>query len=196
MGPCLPELWILRHGETAWNVQGRLQGRLDSPLTGTGRAQARTQREILGEILENSRPEGVSALSSPSGRAWRTAEIALAGLGVDLRAEPDLREIDIGRWAGRQIGEITATLPPEAARDPHLWKFTAPGGETLPEMVARLTGLLDRLEGPTVIVTHGVTSRVLRCLALGRPVEEMAKLPGGQGVVHHLQGGAARVIGA
>jgi len=186
----VPELWVLRHGQTEWNVAGRLQGRLDSPLTETGLDQARAQGVILARLL----PGPVAVLASPSGRAWRTAEIATRGLGLTVRPEPDLREIDIGAWQGRQVDEIRATLPGDQVADPHLWKFNAPGGERIEEMTARLTGLLRRLKGPTVLVTHGVTSRVLRCLVLRRPVAGLAALPGGQGVVHHLRDGVARVI--
>lgn len=190
MALSLPELWILRHGETQWNVDGRLQGHLDSPLTETGLRQARAQ----GVILENCLPDGVSVLSSPSGRAWETARIAVGGLGLEVVAEPDLREIDMGDWHGQLISELAAQLPEGATDDPHLWKFTAPGGERLAQMEARLAGLLDRLEGPTVMVTHGVTSRAVRCLALGLPLERMGGLPGGQGIVHHVKDGVATVI--
>lgn len=190
MAMSLPEMWILRHGETEWNVEGRLQGHLDSPLTETGLRQARAQ----GAILETCLPEGVSVLSSPSGRAWETARIAVAGLGLEVVAEPDLREIDMGEWHGELISDLAARLPEDMTEDPHLWKFTAPGGERLEQMEARLSRLLARLAGPTVMVTHGVTSRALRCLALGLPLERMGEVPGGQGVVHHVKDGVATVI--
>jgi len=188
----LPELWILRHGQTEWNVEERLQGHLDSPLTGLGERQAQAQREILRRSLPRG---GVRALSSPSGRAWRTAEIALEGLGLSLEADPALREVDIGAWQGRKAADLRSEHPRiSACSDPHAWKFTAPGGESLEQMVCRLTALLDRLDGPAVLITHGVTSRVLRCLALGRPAGEMSDLPGGQGVIHHVKDGMARLL--
>ncbi|GAB4284649.1 MAG: histidine phosphatase family protein [Roseovarius sp.] len=189
----LPELWVLRHGQTEWNAEGRMQGRLDSPLTALGLAQARAQNAILRREL-SGRTGAVTCLASPSGRAWRTAEIAIRGLDLTIAPDPDLQEIDMGAWQGCRLTEIRAALPDAAAADPHLWKFDAPGGERLVDMVARVERLLGRLSGPTVLVTHGVTSRVLRSLALGRPVREMAALPGGQGVVHHLRDGIARLI--
>ncbi|WP_397542967.1 histidine phosphatase family protein [Roseovarius salis] len=192
MGLSAPELWILRHGETAWNVEGRLQGHLDSPLTENGYAQARTQREILRRGL----PRGVTVVSSPSERALETARIVAEPLGLSVACDEALREVRVGQWQGRRIDEIAAELPRGATDDPHLWKFGAPGGERIDEMVARLTGLVARLDGPTVLVTHGVTSRVLRCLLLGRPPTELSTLPGGQGIVHHVKGGVARVVGA
>ena len=68
----IPELYLLRHGETEWNVQGRLQGRLDSPLTERGQEQARRQAELLAALPP------MAAWASPAGRAVATARIALA----------------------------------------------------------------------------------------------------------------------
>ena len=191
MGRDSPDLWILRHGETAWNVEERLQGHLDSPLTETGLAQANAQRRILARVL----PGPVPVLSSPSGRALRTARIVADAAGMPVTTDEALRELYLGAWQGRRVPDIRDELPGEAAADPHLWKFTAPGGERLEQMIARLNAFLDRLDGPAVVVTHGLTSRVLRCLVLGLSPRDLAWLPGGQGVVHHLSGGRARVLG-
>ena len=94
--------------------------------------------------------------------------------------------------------EIAAGWPDlVGGRDPAEWKFDAPRGERLEQMVARVSGVLSDLrglDGPVVIVTHGVTSRVLRCLALGRAPSELAALPGGQGVVHVIEAGTGRVL--
>ena len=186
-----PPLWVLRHGQTEWNVEGRLQGVLDSPLTATGIAQAKAQNVILRDVLG----QDVRVLSSPSERAWRTAEIAIEGLSLTITPDTDLREIDMGEWTGRKIDDLRTAHPDIGGDDPHLWKFGAPGGETLDAMTRRVARVLDRLDGPTVLVTHGVTSRLLRCLVLGRPAAELSALPGGQGVVHYLENGQARVIG-
>jgi len=185
----VPELWILRHGQTEWNVAGRLQGHLDSPLTKTGRAQAAAQGRILARLL----PPDVTVISSPSPRALITGQIALPG--HQIAQDPRLTEIGLGQWQGRSLADIQATYPEIAADpDPHLWKFRAPGGESLSAMEARLRGFLADLTGPAVLVTHGITSRLLRCLILGLPVTALSDVPGGQGVVHHLRGGVARVL--
>ncbi len=185
----LPELWILRHGETEWNASGRLQGRLDSPLTETGLRQAEAQ----GRILARDLPGAVRVISSPAPRALRTAEIALPGRSVETDAR--LEEIDLGRWQGRTIDELRAeNAGIRAATDPHLWKFTAPGGETLGQMADRVTLVLRGLEGPTVLVTHGVTSRLLRCIVLGLAIIDLTAVPGGQGIVHHIRDGQARLL--
>jgi len=188
----VPELWILRHGRTEWNDAGRLQGRLDSPLTPLGEAQARRQ----GAILEREVPRrGVRLFSSPAGRAWRTACLAGRGAGLSPEAEPALMELGLGEWQGRHIADIRAHTPGLAdGDDPTLWKFAAPGGEGMADLEARLRGFVGRLSGPAVLVTHGVTSRALRCLVLRRSLHRMSDLPGGQGVVHHIRGGVARII--
>ena len=188
----LPELWVLRHGETVWNAAGRLQGRLDSPLTETGILQAKAQGRILAEI---TLPAETRLVSSPAGRALRTARIVGRAVGRDVTQDAALLEIDLGAWQGQYIKDIPearAVATPDG--DPHAWKFSGPGCESLDDMVARLHGFLAGLDGPTVIVTHGVTSRVLRCLATGQPPSALSRLPGGQGVVHHVEKGQARMI--
>ncbi|MDG4650395.1 histidine phosphatase family protein [Roseibacterium sp. SDUM158017] len=192
MPPNLPALFVLRHGETEWNVAGRLQGHLDSPLTALGRVQAARQNAILREVL----PEGAEALVSDSGRSVETARIALAGLDLPVRSDPRLREVALGRWQGLTLAEIEAGWGGLIAeRDPFEWKFDAPGGETLRALADRAASVLAEIARPTVVVTHGLTSRVLRCLALGHPPEALASLPGGQGVVHVIEGRVARTLG-
>ena len=187
----LPPLYILRHGETEWNLADRMQGWEDSPLTARGRAQAEAQ----GRVLAGAMPEGCAIMTSPSGRAVETMRIALGLLAETARHEPRLREVNVGEWVGRTPRDIAAehsfVRPDE---DRHLWKFHAPGGETLEEMTERCRAVLAELEGPTVLVTHGVTSRLIRCLALGLLPEDIGALPGGQGVVHVVEAGKARIL--
>jgi glucosyl-3-phosphoglycerate phosphatase len=191
MPPALPPLFVLRHGETVWNREGRLQGQLDSALTPLGRAQAERQGTILRRVL----PEGAEAVSSDSGRAIATAAIALGGLGLEARPDPRLREIALGDWQGLTVAEVEAGWPElTAGRTPETWKFDAPGGEELAALAARVGDVLAGLTGPTVVITHGVTSRVLRCLALGRPLSDLTALPCGQGVVHRIEAGAAHLL--
>lgn len=189
----LPPLFVLRHGETEWNRDGRLQGHLDSPLTRRGRAQAARQGAILRRIL----PEGARAISSDSGRALATARIALEGLAVPLAVDPRLREVALGRWQGLTLDEVERDWGwLTDGRGPDDWKFDAPEGETRAALALRLAEVLTELEAPTIVVTHGLTSRMLRCLALGRSAEAVGSLPCGQGVVHVIEGGTARTIRA
>ncbi len=194
MSRAFPELWILRHGETEWNVSGRLQGQFDSPLTDRGLSQAKQQ----GEILKSTLPErGVRVFSSSAKRALRTAEIAMEGRSCRIERDPGLQEISIGTWAGMTVTGIQSAHPDlKHLDDPHVWKFQAPGGERLSHMQARLEAFLQKLDSPSVIVTHGVTSRMLRCLVLGLDITNLSQVPGGQGMVHHIRGGQAYVLQA
>ena len=190
--PDLPELWVLRHGETEWNVAERLQGRLDSPLTPKGVAQAQQQGDILRAA---ALPAEARLICSPSGRALHTARIVAGALDRDLCTDPALLEINLGAWQGCYLTDIPeARAAAQGGFDPHMWKFSGPGCESVDQMSARLGDFLVALTGPTVIVTHGVTSRMLRCLATGRAPDALSQLPGGQGVVHHVAKGVARTL--
>ncbi|MGC1430418.1 MAG: histidine phosphatase family protein [Albidovulum sp.] len=182
------ELFILRHGQTEWNAEGRMQGALDSPLTARGREQAARQAEILAAA-------GVGAQSyefwvSPQGRARQTADIALAPFEAGLVIDSRLQEISLGPYDGLTHAEIETRHPGAFAQsDPFLWYDTAPGGEGFAAFDARLRGVLADLSRPAVIVTHGMVSRFLRGAVLGLGLGEISALTGGQGVVYHLKNG-------
>ena len=185
----LPELLILRHGQTEWNLAGRWQGDLDSPLTDEGRAQARAMGRLLADM-------GVTLDShhfytSPLGRARETTALALVELGGSHTVTEDarLREISVGRWTGLTRDDILGQT--SLSRDAHFLDFyaAAPEGETFDQMGTRAAAFLADLTGPAVIVTHGITSRVLRTLALGWGLERLAEVPGGQGVIHRIRDG-------
>lgn len=195
MVPRLPPLFVLRHGETEWNRESRLQGHLDSPLTPLGRTQAAQQNAILGRLL----PDGADAdaITSDSGRAVATCAIAFEGLSLTPRIDPRLREVGLGDWQGLTLDEVAAGWPNIVrGRDPLDWKFDAPGGERLHAFEARIRAVLAEIDRPTVIVTHGLTSRLLRCLASGRPAGAMGALAGGQGVVHVVDGSRIETVAA
>lgn len=182
----LPPLLVLRHGETEWNRVGRMQGHLDSPLTRTGRAQALRQRDILRDL-------GLSAdwrwLSSPQERALATARIASEGLDVEIAIDDRLAEINVGDWTGASREDIRAARPDLFEKTDLGWYDHAPGGEGLLGLASRCAALLRDLDGPTVIVTHGITSRVIRCLATGRPYGDFVDIGGGQGVIYRIRDG-------
>lgn len=186
-----PEVYILRHGQTEWNATRRMQGWLDSPLTDLGRRQAARQGEILAELGAQDLPVWVS----PAGRAVQTAEIALPG--ADLRTDPRLREISLGGWDGRTADEIEAMgggRPDGNHPGGGFWWYDTTPGERFDGVAARVADFLQGFEGPAVIVTHGITSMFLRGALLGLPLEAIARLPGGQGVVHHVVAGVTRRI--
>lgn len=179
-----PELYILRHGETEWNAEGRMQGALNSPLTPAGKAQAERQAEILAQIDL----EGFDILSSPQGRAFETAAIALARQVTHLRTDDRLREIGVGDWAGK----VRSALPgaeafvdgPDGALE--LYE-RAPQGEGFSALEQRCEAFLTSLTRPSVLVTHGITSRMLRAILTGEGALALGNMGGGQGVVYHLK---------
>ncbi len=171
-------MFILRHGETLWNVEGRMQGGLDSPLTERGRAQALQQ----GALLRRAGAEGLPVYSSPQGRAVETARLAMPGAGPIL--DQRLREIGMGDWQGLSFDEIRRTTPGVAADSGSFyWKFAAPGGERLEEMLLRLKGFRAEVPEDAIVVTHGVSAQLLRGLVLGLDIAGMDALDDRQGVV-------------
>ena len=181
-----PELYILRHGETVWNAENRMQGGLNSPLTAQGRSQAIRQNRILAEIDLS----GFRAISSPQGRAFETAAIALAQHIPMIRTNDRLREIGVGDWQGKIREGLWEGPPVEDGPDgPIAFYEHAPGGEGFDALEARCLDFLAELQGPAVLVTHGITSRMLRTLILGHGRAGLGRLPGGQGNVFHLKDG-------
>ena len=189
----LPELYILRHGETEWNKAGRWQGHLDSPLTEKGHAQAAEMgRRLRDEGIDPAK--GFRALVSPQARARVTADIAFEGLGISVEVMDDLREILVGEWTGLTLKEMMEGWPELSVSNWLDAYRNAPGGEGLESVWERAGRVLDALKGPTVIVTHGITSRALRTRAMGLPLARLEELPGGQGVVHHVSDGVHRTL--
>ena len=93
-----PEVLVLRHGQTEWNAAGRLQGHLDSPLTENGVRQAQCQNEALLHYNLG----GFRFITSPQGRARKTAQLALAGIVAEIETSEELKEINMGQWSGQR----------------------------------------------------------------------------------------------
>ncbi len=190
--PLLSEVYILRHGETVWNVEGRMQGRFDSDLTPLGRMQGLAMGASLATAGVG--PGTHRWISSPQRRAVTTAQLAMRDQGSP-ELDPRLAEIGVGAWAGLTRTEIDARWPGPPDEDIIAFYARIPGGESFADLEDRVAAVLNNLTGPTVIVTHGMTSRFLRMVALGLGRGDLLSLPGGQGVVYHLRGGQARTIG-
>ena len=120
----MPELWLIRHGETAWSLSGKHTGRTDVPLTGEGRRRA----AALGGLLR--RREFAQVLSSPFSRARETCLIAAPS--GPLRLDEDLLEWDYGHYEGLTTAEIRLRAPGWT-----VWRDGVPGGETIDEVAAR-----------------------------------------------------------
>lgn len=180
-------IFLLRHGQTEWNLEGRLQGRLDSPLTAKGQSQALLQREILKPVF--ARFPRIEFQASPLGRAWDTAMVAADGYPV--RQNDLLKEVSAGGWEGRLRSDIVAERGGSAAEEDMFDLFlSAPDGEGAETLEARCRSALNALTGPTIIVSHGVVSAFVRGLLCGLDLPDIAQLSHNQGVVFALNNGA------
>jgi glucosyl-3-phosphoglycerate phosphatase len=142
LSPVTARLLLIRHGESTWNAEHRLQGQADPPLSPLGREQAAALLPFLDGLPAR-------ALSSDLTRAVQTAEaIGLA----DAPTDPRWREIDIGDWAGHTLDELD---PGDVAA----WQrgeLAPPNAETFAELQARVARAVDELRGEdAVVVTHG-----------------------------------------
>ncbi len=181
-------VYVLRHAESRWNVEGRLQGQTGHvPLSARGRRQAAE----LGERLVGT--GAVLVVSSDLRRAADTARPVAARLGVPLRFDVALREQALGVFEGRLATEVRALTGPAAWADPD-WR--PPGGESLRDVHGRVAAAVDRLRrtspgGPVVLVTHGDTARVALAVLQGLgPGAETCRLPANAEVVEVACAGA------
>jgi broad specificity phosphatase PhoE len=190
-----PVLYYVRHGQTDWNAQRRLQGQLDIPLNPLGREQAVRSGGILRDLFERDRRTagGFDYVASPLGRARETMELIRGGLGLDpatYRTDPRLKEMSFGRWEGFTFTELQAreaeTL---AARENDKWGFVVPGGESYAQLVVRVHAWYETIERDTVVAAHGGVARALMA-HLGIESEQSASALReiGQGVVYVFEG--------
>jgi probable phosphoglycerate mutase len=162
-----PVVYYMRHGETDWNVEWRLQGGRDIALNETGRKQAIRCGEILRDLFarDNVDPANFDFVASPLGRARVTMELLRGVLGLPAegyRIEHNLTEISFGEWEGFTLEEL-ALRDNDAVmrRDRDKWNFLPPGGESYQQVMARIAGWYATLSRDAVIVAHGGTARAL-----------------------------------
>jgi probable phosphoglycerate mutase len=145
---------LIRHAQTVWNREKKIQGCSDSPLTPEGELQASHWGKILDQFSWNR------LLASDTGRALATAEIIKAYLKIPLTADPRLREQDWGSWVGKTIAQLKAEQTLELAEQISAgWDFRPPGGEDRKSVLARsqraLQEAFDRWPGESIlVVTH------------------------------------------
>ena len=191
---------MLRHGETAWNTERRMQGTKDSNLTERGRAQALAMgRTLKAELAQ--RPGSTIFLRSPLGRVRETSEIIGRELGLDpsqWRDDPRLAELSYGQWEGLSWKEIEVTHPTALTdwrADPH--GYCPPGGETHHALRQRSAAVLAEVAASnmrTVVVGHGVSGAVLRGLNLGLDARAMFVLEKPQDAFFRLIAGSEERI--
>jgi|SRR4051812_20985407 len=158
---------LARHGQTAYNHEGRFQGHLPVTLDATGRAQAQALAEAA------ARTPLTSLWCSPLARARETADVVARRVGVEPREDVRLVETDTGDWTGRSFADVRAEDPDGFARfqrsDP---TFRYPGGESFGEQAVRVVAALDELRGrdrdlPALVVTHRGCIRLALTAACG-----------------------------
>lgn len=168
-------LYLARHAETIFNRHRRMQGNAaHTPLTRAGLAQAEAMAVALAAHLAGGPVPTLWA--SPAGRTQQTASIVAEHLGLhwfDVRLDDRLREIEVGDWAGRDYADVIAERGDIVDSDHGLFRMPIPGGEHYADIAARLRlWLADAGDAPAIVVSHGITLRVLRgILAGGRAYE-------------------------
>ncbi|MEQ8452070.1 MAG: histidine phosphatase family protein [Nitratireductor sp.] len=192
--------YAMRHGETAWNAQGRFQGHSDIALSPAGRAQALAGvaglRAMLAKQPHLPAPERI--VTSPLARARETAGIVRDALGLPeeaLSVDTRLREAGFGDWEGLTTLEVKARFPQERRRrKAGRWSYAPPGGESYADIDRATCSLLEELDRapPSLLVTHAGNVRILMIRAAGRDPAEALRDSVGHGAVHLFDGGQMR----
>ena len=186
----MAKLILVRHGESVWNSERRIQGSLDPELSPRGRRQT----DLLVSHLRPHLTPGVAAIvTSPLRRAAQTADQIAAAYRIPAVREPDLREMSLGRWEGKTVAEIQAAYPGCYERwleDP--LEFPAPGGEDLRAFERRVVAALERMRGAhpgadLILVSHGGVIKALLCFALGLDVRYLFRLKQDNTAVNQIE---------
>ncbi|MDI4646917.1 histidine phosphatase family protein [Cohnella hashimotonis] len=170
-------IYLVRHGQTEWNVEQRMQGHQDSPLTKLGISQA----EWLEEALRQEPID--AAYSSSSRRARRTAEIVMGKRELHITDCDDFKEISLGAWEGKTQSELNANDPEQLH---YFWndpaQFYVLGSERFEDVQCRAIQKLNEIvhinEGRSIlIVTHTVVVKLIMAYFEKRPLQELWNLP-------------------
>lgn len=162
-----PVLYFVRHGQTDWNAEARLQGQRDIPLNDLGRRQASQCAGILRELLtRDGRVVGdFDFVTSPLSRARETMELIRKDLGLDpgvYGTDDRLMEMSFGRWEGYTFAELQhREAEALLARERDKWGFVLPDGESYAQLVERVRAWYETIERDTVVASHGGVCRAL-----------------------------------
>jgi broad specificity phosphatase PhoE len=185
-----PVLYYVRHGQTDWNSERRLQGQHDIPINALGRSQAIQCGTILRDLLaRDGRQAGdLDYCASPLSRARATMELLRTELGLDpdgYRTDARLMEMSFGRWEGFTLAELKAREAEAlAARERDKWGFVLPGGESYAQLMVRVRDWYETISRDAVVSAHGGVARAL-IAHLGIALPESAAIDDiGQGVVY------------
>jgi broad specificity phosphatase PhoE len=176
----LPLVYFVRHGETAWNIEGRLQGQAENDITETGCWQADRNGAKLRELIDD--PECFDFVASPMRRTRETMERVRVAMGLPpegYRTDERLIEVHFGDWQGYTFLELEAAeLGVTAARKRDKWNFVPPGegAESYQMLMDRVLPWFESLSRPTVCVTHGGVMRTVFRMLKDTPPREAATL--------------------
>jgi broad specificity phosphatase PhoE len=166
-GKVMTEMWLVRHGQTDWNLNGIYQGQSDIPLNETGIQQAHQ----LASELTHTRFHRI--YSSDLVRARQTAEIIATELGVPVVVDARLREINQGVWEGKTIEYVKQTYQPDFSRNPkYITTPRAEGAESLAQVIIRMVEAVNAYHaahpgGRILLATHGLSAAGLYCVVNG-----------------------------
>jgi probable phosphoglycerate mutase len=187
-------IYLVRHGQTGWNAEYRLQGQADTPLNEKGRGQAARNGSVLKDLVGN--PGAFDFVASPLKRTSDTMGILRGAMGLpekDYRTDALLMEIHFGDWQGKTWDELREERPEEiAARFNDPWNTVAPGagGESYAMLSARALEWLAGVTQDTVVVTHGGINRCIRGHLENLPQDEIPHLKVPQDKVLVIRDGA------
>lgn len=186
------KLFLLRHGETEWNVAERFQGVLDSGLTRMGCDQA----GAMGRLLAANLKQVDAFFASPLGRVRQTTDIVRSfGNYPDTIWDSRLREVSIGSWDGLTHIDIDACWPDALdGASPFNWFFRSPDGESYESAANRVNDWLSGLNGIVVAISHGLLGRVIRGVYLGLSEDDALSLPVPHDVIWILGNGRIEPI--
>jgi broad specificity phosphatase PhoE len=170
-------IYLARHGQTAYNAEGRFQGQQEVPLDDTGRAQA-------AELAERAATYGFTALwTSPLMRARETADVVAARIGLAPHEDARFMETDAGDWTNRSFKDVIAEAPELFAAFANAEPdFAFPGGESFvaqEERVAEALYDVEKGELPALVVCHGMVIRAALSVRIGRWLPEGQRVPNG-----------------
>lgn len=188
-----PLVYFVRHGQTDWNKEGRLQGQADTDITELGRRQADRNGRMLAELIAD--PDAFDFVASPMRRTRETMERIRAAMGLspaEYRTDARIIEVHFGDWQGHTFVELESRQPGSTtARSKDKWNFVPPGagGESYQMLMERVRPWFEGLTQPTVCVTHGGVIRTVFRMVEDMPERQAARLDVPQDKVLRLSEG-------
>jgi len=176
-----PLLYLIRHGQTDWNVEQRLQGQAEVDLNAVGLAQIERNAKLLAELVKD--PADFDFVSSPLRRTRATMERIRQEFGLPregYRIDTRLMELHFGEWQGFTYAELEQQRPGTTlGRHAQKWTFVPPGrdAESYERLAGRVAEWLGEVSRPTICTTHGGVIRTLFHLIDAMPTDDAANLP-------------------